>query len=218
MGKQWKQWETFIILVSKIIETGDCSQEIKRQFLFGRKAMTNLDSILKSRDITWPTKICLVNPGFSSNHIWMWELDYTESWEQKNWCFWTVVLERTLESPLDYKEIKPVNPKENQSRIFSGRTDAEAEAPILGRLMWKTDSLEKTLMLGRNEGRRRRGWKRMRELDGVTDSRDISLSNLPELVMETEAWGAAVHGITKSWTWLSNWTELNLFLPGEFHG
>ena len=104
----------------------------------------------------------------------MWELDYKEIWVLKNWCFWTVVLEKTLESPLDCKEIKPVNPKGNQSWIFTGRTDAEIEALIFGYLMWKADSLEKTLMLGKIEGGRRRGWQRMRWLDGITDSVDMS--------------------------------------------
>ena len=98
----------------------------------------------------------------------MWELDYKESWAPKNWCFWTAVLEKTLESPLDYTEIQPVHPKGNQSWMFIGRTDAEAEAPILGHLMWRTDSLEKTLMLGKIKGRRRSGWQRMRWLDGIT--------------------------------------------------
>ena len=105
--------------------------KIKRRLLLGRKVMTNPDSILKSRDITLPTKVCLVKAGFSSGHIWMWELDYKESWEPKNWCFWTVVLEKTLESPLDCKEIQPVSANGNQSWIFIGKTDAEAETPIL---------------------------------------------------------------------------------------
>ena len=100
--------------------------------LFGRIAMTNLDSILKGRDFTLPTKLHLIKGMvFSSSHMWMWELDYKESWVPKNWCFWTVVLEKTLESPLDCKEIQPVNPKRNQSWIFIGRTDAEAETPVL---------------------------------------------------------------------------------------
>ena len=119
----------FIFLGSKITEDGDYSYEIKRHFLLGRKAMTNLDSILKNRDITLPTKVHLSQScGFSSSHVWMWELDYKESWVLKNWCFWTVVLEKILESPLDCKEIKQVNPKGIQSWIFIGRTDAEAEA------------------------------------------------------------------------------------------
>jgi len=123
----------FIVLGSRITTDGDCSHEIKRQLLLGRKAMTNLDSMLKSRDITLlsdkgPSSLSY---DFSSSHVWMWELDYKESWAPKNWCFWTVVLEKTLESPLDCKEIQPVNPKGDQSWIFIGRTDVEAETPIL---------------------------------------------------------------------------------------
>ena len=121
----------FIFLGSKITADGNYSHEIKRHLLLGRKAMTNLDSILKSRDITLLTKVRIVKYGFSSSHVWIWELDYKESWAPKNWCFWTVVLEKTLESPLDSKDIQPVHPKGNQSWIFIGRTDAEAEAPIL---------------------------------------------------------------------------------------
>ena len=123
-------------LGSKITADGDCSHEIKRCLLLGRKAMTNLDSILKSRDITWPTKFCSQSYGFSSSHVQMWELDHKESWVSKDWCFRTVVLEKTLESPLDSKEIQPDNPKRNQSWILIGRTDAEAEAPVL----WPPDA------------------------------------------------------------------------------
>ena len=132
MGKQWKQWQTFSFGGSKITADDDCSHEIERCLLLRRKAMTNLDRILKSRDITLPTKVHLVQAMvFSSSHVWMWELDYKENWAPKNWCFWTVVLEKTLESLLACKEIQPVHPKGNQSWIFIGRTDAEAEVPIL---------------------------------------------------------------------------------------
>ena len=123
---------------SKIIADGDCSHEIKRHLLLGRKVMTYLDSILKSRDITLPTKVHLVKAMvFPSGYVRMWNLDCEESWASKNWCFWTVVLEKTLASPLDCKEIQPVHPKGNQPWIFIGRTDAEAETPVLWSLAAK---------------------------------------------------------------------------------
>ena len=152
-----------IFLGSKITADGDCSHVIKRRLLLGRKVMTKLDSILKSRDITLPTKVHLVQAMvFSSSHVWMWELDYKEKWVLKNWCFWTVVLEKTLESPLDCKEIQPVHPKGNQSWIFIWRTDAEAEATIL----WPPDAknwlIGKDLAAGKIEGGRRSGQQRMR--------------------------------------------------------
>ena len=135
MGKQWKQWQSYF-LGSKITADGDCTHEIQRRLLLGRKVMTNLDILLKSRHYFADKGPSSQSFGFSNSHVWMWELHNKESWEPKNWCFWTVVLEKTLESPLDSKEIQPDNPKGNQSWIFIGRTDAEAETPIL----WPPDA------------------------------------------------------------------------------
>ena len=156
----------FIFLGSKITADGDCSHEIKRCLLLGRKVMTNLGSILKSKHIA-NKDLSSQGYGFSSSHVWMWELNYKESWVPKNWCFWTVVLEMTLESPLDCKEIKLVHPKGNIQYSFP---EYSLEGLILklklqsfGQLMRRTDSFEKTLMLGKIGGRRRRGWQCMRK-------------------------------------------------------
>ena len=157
-GKTMETVTDFIFLGSKITADGDCSHEIKRRLLLGRKAMTNLRSILKSRDITLSTKFRLVKAMVFP--VVMWELDHKESWAPKNWCFWTVVLEKTLESPLDCKEIQPVNPKGNQSWIFIGRTDAEAQVPTL----WPPDA--KNWLTGKDSDA---GKDRRQEEKGMTE-------------------------------------------------
>ena len=156
-------WRDFIFLGSKITADGDCSHDTKRRLFLGREAVTNLRSVLKSRDITLLTKVHLHLIKvivFPVNHVWMWELDYKESWVMKNWCFWTVVLEKTLESPQDCKEIQPVHPKGDQSWVFIGRIDAEAETPK----HWPPDMKSWLIWKGPNAGK---DWRQ--EEKGMTE-------------------------------------------------
>ena len=212
MGNRWansgKQCQTLLLGAPKWLQM-DCRHEIKRRLLLGRKVMTNLDSIFKSRDIILPTKVRLVKAIVFPVVMYgceSWTIKKAEHWRIdafERWCW------RRLLSPLDCKEIQPVHPKGDQSWVFTGRTDVEAETPIL----WSPDAkswlIGKDPDAGKDWGQEERGRQRMRWLDGITDSMNMGLGELRELVIGREAWHAVVHGASKSWTQLSEWTELN---------
>ena len=190
--------DRFYFLGLQITTDSDCSHEIQKCLLHGRKFMTKLDNILKSRDITLPTKVHLSSQayGFPSSHVRMWELGHTEVWVLNNWCFWNVVLEKALESPLDCKEIPPVHPKGDQSWVFIGRTDAEAEASML----WPPDA--KSWLIGKDPDVGK-DWGK--EEKGMTEDEMVgwhhwlmSLSKLQEMVKDREVQHAAVNGVTES--------------------
>ena len=199
----------FLFLGSKITADGDCSHEIKRHLLLGRKVMTNLDSILKNRDITLLTKVHLVKAMVFPVVMYAcesWTIKKTE--HQRIDAFELWYWRRLLRVAWTARRSNQSNVKEINLEYSLEGLMLKLKLQSFGHLMQRNDSLEKTLMLGKIEGRRRRGWQRMRRLDGITDSMDMNVSKLQEFLMDREAWHGTLHGVTKSLTQLSNWTRL----------